>query len=64
MARQRRRWQAWQGFMETTTLVILDESGVSTNMTRRYGWAPKGGCFEIDDPELDDILAAEKAGGN
>lgn len=28
------------------------------------GWAPKGSCFEIDDPELDDILAAEKAGGN
>jgi len=28
------------------------------------GWQPKGGCFEIDDPELDDILAAEKAGGN
>jgi branched-chain amino acid transport system substrate-binding protein len=27
------------------------------------GWTPKGGCFEIDDPELDDILAAEKAAG-
>lgn len=26
------------------------------------GWAPKGNCFEIDDPELDDIIAAEKAG--
>src|SRR3954469_6371330 len=28
--------------MESTSLVFLDESGVSTNMTRRYGWAPKG----------------------
>src|SRR3954465_14857858 len=28
--------------MESTTLVFLDESGVSRNMTRRYGWAPKG----------------------
>jgi len=42
VARHRRRWQAWQRFMESTTLVFLDESGVSTNMTRRYGWAPKG----------------------
>jgi hypothetical protein len=42
VARHRRRWQVWQGFMESTSLVFLDESGVSTNMTRRYGWAPKG----------------------
>ena len=42
MARHRRRWQVWQGFMESTSLVFLDESGVSTNMTWRYGWAPKG----------------------
>ena len=42
MARHRRRWQVWQGLMESTSLVFLDESGVSTNMTRRYGWAPKG----------------------
>jgi len=42
VARHRRRWQAWQRFMESTSLVFLDESGVSTNMTRRYGWGPKG----------------------
>jgi branched-chain amino acid transport system substrate-binding protein len=28
------------------------------------GWKPEGACFEIDDPELDDILAAEKNGTN
>jgi branched-chain amino acid transport system substrate-binding protein len=28
------------------------------------GWMPKGSCFEIDDPELVDILADEKAGAN
>jgi branched-chain amino acid transport system substrate-binding protein len=25
-------------------------------------WKPEGACFEIDDPELDDIVAAEKSG--
>jgi branched-chain amino acid transport system substrate-binding protein len=28
------------------------------------GWKPEGGCIEVDDPELDDILAAEKSGAN
>ena len=42
MARHRHRWQVWQRFLESTSLVFLDESGVSTNMARRYGWGPKG----------------------
>jgi len=33
-------------------------------VTHNGGWAPKGNCFEIDDPELVDILADEKAGAN
>jgi transposase len=28
--------------MASTSLVFLDETGVSTNMTRRYGWGAKG----------------------
>jgi branched-chain amino acid transport system substrate-binding protein len=28
------------------------------------GWKPEGGCIEVDDPELGDILAAEKSGTN
>lgn len=28
------------------------------------GWKPEGGCFQVDDPELVDILAAEKNGTN
>ena len=28
------------------------------------GWKPEGGCVELDDPELDDILAAERSGMN
>jgi transposase len=42
VARHRHRWQVWQRFLESTSLVFLDESGVSTNMARRYGWGPKG----------------------
>lgn len=33
-------------------------------VARNGGWETKGECFQIDDPELDDILAAEKASGN
>jgi DDE superfamily endonuclease len=42
VARHRRRWRVWQRFMDSTSLVFLDESGASTNMARRYGWGPKG----------------------
>src|SRR5512134_1318149 len=28
--------------MDPASLVFLDETGVSTNMVRRYGWGPKG----------------------
>ena len=42
VSRHRRRWQVWQRFMESTSFVFLDESGVSTNMARCYGWGPTG----------------------
>jgi hypothetical protein len=32
----------WQRFMDGTRFVFLDETGTTTTMTRRYGWAPKG----------------------
>ena len=28
--------------MDSASFVFLDETGVSTNMVRRYGWGPKG----------------------
>jgi transposase len=28
--------------MDPASFVFIDETGVSTNMTRRYGWGPKG----------------------
>src|SRR3712207_2121352 len=32
----------WQRYMDSTRFVFLDETGTTTTMTRRYGWAPKG----------------------
>jgi hypothetical protein len=28
--------------MDSARFVFLDETGATTTMTRRYGWAPKG----------------------
>ena len=40
MAAGRRRWRGWQGFIDPARLVFLDETSVTTNMARRYGWCP------------------------
>jgi hypothetical protein len=32
----------WQRFMDVSRFVFLDETGTATNMTRRYGRAPRG----------------------
>jgi transposase len=42
VARHRRRWRVWQRYMDAASFVFLDETGASTNMVRRSGWAPKG----------------------
>jgi transposase len=42
VARHRGRWRVWQRYMDPARFVFLDETGATTNMTRRYGWAPKG----------------------
>ena len=42
MARDRRRWRVWQRYMDPARFVFLDETGASTSMVRRYGWAPRG----------------------
>lgn len=41
VAKARRRWRGFQGFMDPDRFVFLDETGASTNMVRRTGWAPK-----------------------
>ncbi len=42
VAVRRRRWRAFQPFIDPTRLVFLDETGTATNMTRRYGRSPLG----------------------
>ena len=41
MAEHRRMWRVWQRFMDPERFVFIDEISASTNMVRRYGWAPR-----------------------
>jgi transposase len=41
VARHRKRWRAYQPFMDSASFIFLDETGATTNMTRRHGWAPQ-----------------------
>lgn len=42
MVRRRRRWRVWQRYMDPARFVFLDETGVTTKMTRLYGRAQRG----------------------
>ncbi len=42
VAQERRCFRVWQRFMDASRFVFLDETGTATNMTRRYGRAPRG----------------------
>jgi transposase len=42
VARARRRWIREQGMLDTTRLVFIDETAVSTNLVRLRGRAPRG----------------------
>ena len=42
MAKARAEWKAEQPVLDPDRLVFIDETGASTNMTRRYGRCPKG----------------------
>lgn len=55
IANSRDEWRKFQGAVDVRRLVFLDESGLKTNMTRRYGRARNGsrcldsapcGCWE------------------
>ena len=41
-AADRRRWRVWQGYMDPSRFVFLDETSASTNMVRRYGRCRRG----------------------
>ena len=42
VARARRRWIREQGMLDSTRLVFIDETAVSTNLARVWGRAPRG----------------------
>ena len=42
MARARRRWIRQQGYLDTTRLVFIDETAITTNMVRVRGRCPRG----------------------
>ena len=42
VARRRRRWIRQQGFLDTTRLVFIDETSITTNMVRVRGRCPRG----------------------
>src|SRR5581483_3537195 len=42
VARRRQRWRSWQGRLDPTKLVFIDETWIKTSMAPRRGWGPKG----------------------
>src|SRR5215470_19969229 len=50
VARARRRWIREQGSLDTTRLVFIDETAVTTNMVRLNGWNPRGERLFADAP--------------
>jgi len=50
VARARRRWIRAQGWLDTTRLVFIDETAVTTNMVRLNGWNPCGERLMTDTP--------------
>src|SRR5215831_11022512 len=50
VARARRRWIRQQGWLDTTRLVFIDETAVTTNMVRLNGWSSCGERLVADAP--------------
>jgi hypothetical protein len=50
VARARRRWIREQGWLDTTRLVFIDETAVTTNMLRLNGWNSRGERLFADAP--------------
>src|SRR6516162_7873430 len=50
VARARRRWIREQGWLDTTRLVFIDDTAITTNMVRLNGWSPCGERLVADAP--------------
>ncbi len=42
VSRRRSQWRKYQGRIDPSRLVFIDETWAKTNMTRTHGWAPRG----------------------
>lgn len=42
VSRRRAQWRNYQGLIDPSRLVFIDETWAKTNMTRTHGWAPRG----------------------
>jgi transposase len=42
VARRRKQWRKYQGRLDATRLVFIDETWAKTNMTRTRGWCARG----------------------
>src|SRR5213076_1990664 len=42
VAERRHRWRVWQRYMDASRFVFLDETGLTTKMTRLYGRSRRG----------------------
>ena len=42
VAERRHRWRVWQRYMDAARFVFLDETGLTTKMTRLYGRSRRG----------------------
>jgi transposase len=67
VAAQREQWRAGQATLDVEKLVFVDETWVSTNMSRRYGRAPRGerliGSVPHGHWKTTTFVAALRAGG-
>ena len=50
VARAPRRWIREQGWLDTSRLVFIDETAITTNMVRLDGWSPRGERLVADAP--------------
>jgi len=50
VATKRRRWRAWQRFMDSERFVFIDETATATNMTKRYGRYPSNRRLVVKAP--------------
>jgi transposase len=66
VARRRRSWQRWLGWLDPARLVFVDETWIKTNMAPLRGWGPKGarvrGCVPHGHWRTQTFVAALRQG--